>query len=140
MEVDVMEIKFDNLEELIKKFPIDGKHNFKYHLEEYHIFCPTPRDVEKAKEQHPNGYFNKAECNYYYCIIRPVAWYDYYLFDGTYWYLGFDDWEGINKVLEEPKYRALEKYNGAFFGTFRTEEEAYECVKKRYSKEEVCKF
>ena len=26
-----MKIKFDNLEELMMKFPIDNKHNFKYH-------------------------------------------------------------------------------------------------------------
>lgn len=135
-----MEIKFDNLEELMKKFPIDNKHNLLYIVEEYNIFCPTSQDIEKAKKQHQNGYFNKAECNYYYCLIRSEIWYDYYLFDGIYWYLGIDDWEGISAVLEEPKYRILEKYNEVFFGIFRTEEEAYEYVKKRYSKEEVRKF
>ena len=37
------------------------------------------------------------------------------------------------KVTEQ-----LKKFE--YEGSFKTEEEAYECVKKRYSKEEVCRF
>lgn len=133
-------MKFDNLEELVTKFPIDNKHNIQYQVKEYHIFCPTPQDIIEAKEQHPLGRFNKVESNYYYCTIMSYSWYTHYVYDGTYWYLGEDSWDGICQVNEEPDYKIVNNERGLFFGVFKTEEEAYECVKKRYSTEEVCRF
>ena len=133
-------MKFDNLKDLMIKYPIDNKRNFYYKVEEYHIFCPTPLDVIEAKNLHPLGRFNKIESNYYYCNIRAEVWYTHYVYDGTYWYLGDDNWDGIYQVNEEPDYKIVNNEKGLFFGVFKTEEEAYECVKKRYSMEEVCRF
>ena len=135
-----MEIKFDNLEELMMKFPIDNKRNVCYTVEEYHVCCLTPVDLIVAKEKHPFGRYNKVEGNYYYCVIMPRVWYDHYLYDGTYWYIGEDSWNGVYTVLYEPKYEVINNERGLLRGSFKTEEEAYECVKKRYSKEEVCRF
>ena len=133
-------MKFDNLEDLMRKYPIDNKHNRLYRVEEYRIFCPTSQDLIEEKNLHPFGYFNKAEGRYYYCNISSYPWYNYYIFDGTYWYLGLNNWDGVLQVKEEPEYRIINRYNGLLVASLKTEEEAYECVKKRYSTEEVCRF
>lgn len=65
-----MKIKFDNLKELMMKFPIDNKRNVCYQVEEYHIHCLTPTDLKIAKEKYSLGRYNKIEGNYYYCNIR----------------------------------------------------------------------
>ena len=135
-----MEIKFDNLEELKLKFPIDNKRNFCYRVEESCICCLTPIDLKIAEEDHPLGQYNKVEEVYYYCDIIPEVWYTHYVYDGTYWYLGEDSWDGIYRVDSEPKYGIVDNKSRLFFGVFKTEEEAYECIKKRYSKEELCRF
>lgn len=133
-------MKFDNLKDLMIKYPIDNKHNVQYQVEEYRIFCPTSQDLIQEKNLHPFGRFNKAEGRYYYCIIRPYFWYDHYLFDGTYWYLGLNSWDGIYQVEKEPEYRIVNGCTGLLFAILKTEEEAYECIKKKYSTEEVCRF
>ena len=69
---------------------------------------------------------------YYYCNIIPEVWYTHYIYDGTYWYLGEDSWDGIYRVDSEPKYGIVDNKSRFFFGVFTTEEEAYECIKKRY--------
>jgi hypothetical protein len=47
--------------------------------------------------------------------------YDHYCFNGKYWYLGLDTWDGVSVVDDFPNFGIVFK---GIRGTFRTREEA----------------
>lgn len=130
-------IKCSSYEELKEKYPLDGIHNYCYIVDKTKENCLTEADLKILKTTHPNGYFDKEDHKYEYYYISSYIVYDHYCFDGEYWYLGLDSWDGIYFVDNLPDFGIVFK---GIRGTFQTIEEAEKYKRYLESPENFLKF
>lgn len=125
-------IKAESYEELMSKYPIDGKTNLYFQVFVGKDHCLTQRDWELVRKTHPNGY-KVPEHEWRYFYTTGNMWYDSYVYNGEYWYLGCDSWDGIT-YTEEPTW-GITKYGRTDVAIFKTEEEANEYIYNKVNKE-----
>lgn len=113
-------LKFKSYEEISKKFPLDNVHNKYYSVTRCKANCVTDADYKILKTQHPFGYMDEDN-KYIYFSIYTGTIYDHYCYNGEYWFLGLDGWDGIGNV-HFPHFGKNLDYNGGIFKTYKEAE------------------
>ena len=113
-------LRFNSYEEISSNYPLDGINNVYYVVEECKFNCITKADLQILKEKYPDGYLDEDDYKYICHIIKKQLFYDHYCFNGRYWYLGLDSWDGVYEA-ELPKFGKRSK---GLLNIFKTLEEA----------------
>ena len=114
-------LKFKSYEEIKEKFPLDGIHNKYYKVIKSKINCITDTDYKILKTKYPFGYLD--ENKYIYFCIYTKTIYDHYCYNGEYWFLGLDDFDGIGNVIIFPQFGKKLDHSGGIFKTYKEAEE-----------------
>ena len=123
-------IKFDSFDEIKQRYPLNTNFNQKFTVTISYEYCLTNIDYEIAKLHHPFGWKDKVEHKWCYYKIFQETWYDHYVFNGQYFFLGLDSWDGIYGA-DEPNWGIHKDMTKKEFGVFKTEEEAREYCNKK---------
>ena len=124
-------MEFNSFEEISTKYPIDGKSNMVYVAgKSYTTVYNDEYDLECARKQWPYGY--KDGFYYKFWRVLESSWYTHYIFDGQKWYLGIENFDGVQRVYGEYNYGIVSNKYGTH-ASFRTHEEAEEYCKTKAS-------
>lgn len=123
-------MEFKTFEEISTKYPIDGVENVVYRVRRSATHVYDDYDLECARKMWPYGY--KDGLIYQFWCTDKITWYTHYIFDGTVWHLGVENYDGIQEVFGEEECGVFVSEYGTR-ATFKTEQEAEEYCKTKAS-------
>lgn len=91
---------FETLEELQKKYPIGSTYHISWR--EIKAWCPFKSDVLYFKNKHPNARnFMIYDNDFITAEEKHEDKVEGYIFDGEYWYIAEQTWDGWQIIDEE---------------------------------------
>lgn len=91
---------YNTLERLQKEHPIGSVYQTNWN--DIYEWCPTETDVRLFKQKHPNiRNFRQNADGMVWCEEKNEQTVNGYIFDGKYWYLAIQTWDGWLPIDEE---------------------------------------